>query len=473
VSADAARKTLTIGLVLGVTVMASSVMAVVTIAPRILADLGGLALYGWAFSAYLLAALFGTVWGGSLADRHGPARPFTAGLVIFAAGLVLAAIAPSMLHVVLARVLQGLGSGFVITCIYVAISLSYPDGERPRVLALLSTAWVVPALVGPALAGTVAEVASWRWVFGGLVPLTSLVALLTVPTFARLPGRRAVAAPARRRLVLAGLLAGGVGVALWSLSGPGPWWVRLGGALAAAAVVPRALASLTPPRTLRLGPGLGAVVAARGLAFAAFITVEVYLALMLTDVLGVSSAVTGVVIATGAISWSAGSWAQARIEAAGGHRSARVATLASRRDARVLVGSSVLAAGLAAQAGALGLAASLPGAALALALGGWLVGGAGIGFLHASSSALAFARAEIEGVEPGAVSSALLLSDNVSAATATGVGGALLTLATQAGAGLDVGLFLGFLAGYVAVGLSVTAASRIGAPPARPTAAPA
>jgi MFS family permease len=472
----ASRGMLTVGLVLGVTVMAFAGLAVVTIAPRVPADLGGLELYGWIFSAYLLAALFGTVWGGVDADRRGPARAFTVGLAAFALGLVLAAVAPSMLSVVLARVLQGVGGGAVITCIYVALTLAYPDAERPRILAFLSTAWVMPALVGPALAGAVAEAASWRWVFAGLVPLTVVVALLTLPSFSRLPPRPPTGASRGGRLLVAGVLAAAVGLGLWSLTAAAAWPLRvLAGGLALVAA-PRALAALTPPRTLRLGPGLGAVVAARGLLFAAFITVEVFLALMLTDVLSLSSAVTGVVIATGAISWSAGAWTQARLEARPGRAAsspwqARLAVLAERRHLRVSVGVAVLALGLVTQAAALAVGPERITLAVAVALAGWLVAGIGIGFAHATSSALAFARAEAEGVEAGAVSASLLLADNVAAATATGIGGALLASAAAAGAGLTTGVGLGFLTGYAAVGLSLLAARRIGGPTGPPTAA--
>jgi hypothetical protein len=473
------RGLLTLGLVLGVTVMAFAGLAVVTIAPRIPADLGGLELYGWVFSGYLLASLFGTVWGGQAADRSGPGRPFALGLAAFVAGLVLAVVAPSMPVLVVARVLQGLGGGAIITCIYVALSLAYRDADRPRVLAYLSSAWVVPALVGPALAGAVAEIASWRWVFVALVPIALVVAFLTVPTFARLPAPTASRSDGRRRLLVAGALALAVGLGLWALSGPGPALVRVLAGLVAVTSGPLALARLTPARTLRLGPGLGAIVPARGLAFGAFIAVEVYLALMLTDVLQYSSAVTGIVIAVGAISWSGGAWSQARLEAQrdrpargrwGGVRHA----LATRRHLRVLVGASVLAMGLLTQAAALTLAAVSTQGALLLSLAGWLAAGAGMGLAHSTSTALAFARAEAEGVEAGSVSSALLLGDNVAAATATGVGGALLALSSAAGWSLADGVLLGFAAGYGSMAIALVAAARIGpAPSAGAVAAPA
>ena len=469
-------RALTVGLVLGVTVTAFGALAVVTVAPRIPAELGGFERYGWIFSANLLATLIGTVWGGSQADRHGPGRAFVLGLAAFVLGSALGALAPSMTVVIVARALQGLGGGAVVTCIYVVVSIAYPDRARARVMALLSSAWVLPALLGPAAAGLVAELASWRWVFAALVPFASLVAFLTVPSFLGLVGRDtddviAGGASGRGRLLTASLLAVAVGAGLWALAGPAPGWLRLLVGATALVLAPQALARLTPPGTLWLAPGLASVVAARGLFFAGFITVEVYLALMLTDLLGLSSAVTGLVIATGALVWTAGSWAQARLD---GLRDAAPGTspwhaLAQRRERRVLLGASVLSVGLLLQLLALGLAepAALGTATvLAVALLGWSVAGVGIGFAHAGASVLAFERAELEGVEAGTVSAALQLADGVGAATATGVAGALLALLTP-GPGLAVGVSAAYAVGLAAAALSLLAAWRIGAKPTR------
>ena len=485
-------RALTVGLVLGVTVMAFGALAVVTVAPRIPAELGGFDRYGWLFSANLLATLVGTVWGGVQADRHGPSRAFLAGLVAVIAGSAVAAAAPTIDVVVAGRVLQGLGSGSVVTCIYVAVSVAYPDAARARVLALLSSAWVLPALIGPAAAGVVAELASWRWVFAALVPLAAVVAILTIPSFLALsarPARRHVeAAQARgtrgdRRVLVSLVLALGIGAGLWSASSGAPAPLRWLVAVVALGVALPSLARLTPVGTLRFAPGLASAVAARGLLFAGFISVEVYLALMLTEALGLSSTVTGLVIATGALVWTAGSWTQARLERA---RDAAAPapwsrTLGVRRDLRVRIGVAVLGVGVLTQVVALALAPSGgvaleggagPGAALLVAILGWALAGLGIGFAHASSSVLAFECAEREGVEAGAVSSALQLSDGVASAVATGVAGALLALLTPQ-AGLGVGLAAAYGVGAAAVALSLLAAWRIGAPPARsnPTAA--
>jgi MFS family permease len=101
---------LTVGLVLSITFVASEALAVVTVMPLVARDLGGLRLYGWVFSAFMLGSVVGIVAAGREADRRGPAIPFVAGLVLFGSGLAVAGLAPSMGVLVAGRVLQGLGA---------------------------------------------------------------------------------------------------------------------------------------------------------------------------------------------------------------------------------------------------------------------------------------------------------------------------------------------------------------------------
>ena len=180
------QRALTTGLVLSVTFIASEALAVITVMPVVARDLHGLALYGWVFSSFELASLVGIVVAGRDADRHGPARPFVAGLVLFSAGLLVAGLAPAMWVLVVGRVLQGLGAGAVPAVAYVAIGRSLREVQRARMMAVLSTAWVVPGVVGPGVAAVVAHLFGWRWVFLGLIPLVAVAGPIAVPALARL-----------------------------------------------------------------------------------------------------------------------------------------------------------------------------------------------------------------------------------------------------------------------------------------------
>jgi MFS family permease len=180
------RRALTSGLVLTITLVGFEALAVATVLPVVERDLGDLSLYGWVFSAYLLSSLVGTVVAGREADRRGPGPPFVAGCVLFAIGLVAGGLAPSMPLLVLARVIQGLGAGVIPSVAYAAIGRCYPASLHARMFAVLSTAWVVPALAGPALAGFIAHAFGWRWVFLGLVPLVGIAAAITLPALFRI-----------------------------------------------------------------------------------------------------------------------------------------------------------------------------------------------------------------------------------------------------------------------------------------------
>src|ERR1700759_5464201 len=105
------RGALTTGLVLTITFVASEALAVVTVMPVVARDLGGLRLYGWVFSAFMLGSVVGIVAAGREADRRGPAAPFVAGVVLLGSGLAVAGLAPSMDVLVAGRGLAGLRAG--------------------------------------------------------------------------------------------------------------------------------------------------------------------------------------------------------------------------------------------------------------------------------------------------------------------------------------------------------------------------
>ncbi|MGH3991945.1 MAG: MFS transporter, partial [Pseudonocardiaceae bacterium] len=168
------RRTTTAGLLLMVTMAAFEAMSVGTAMPTMVAELRGEALYSWPFTAFLAASVVGTVLSGRLSDTRGPRLPILGGPAVFGAGLVVAGAAPTMAVLLAGRVLQGLGAGMMIVAVYVLIALAYPERDRPAAFGAVSAAWVVPALVGPTIAGLVTEHASWRWVFLGLAPFVLL-----------------------------------------------------------------------------------------------------------------------------------------------------------------------------------------------------------------------------------------------------------------------------------------------------------
>lgn len=156
-------------------------LAVTTVMPAVSRDLGGEALYGLAFGMVFAAGMIGMVLAGSWADRRGPRHPLFAALLVFAAGLLLAGLAQSMPMLVLARAVQGIGGGALSVVIYVLVARIYPSALLPNVFAVFAAAWALPAVVGPFIAGMIAEQFHWRWVFLAVFLLLPLVLMLMLP----------------------------------------------------------------------------------------------------------------------------------------------------------------------------------------------------------------------------------------------------------------------------------------------------
>lgn len=402
---------LTVGLVATVTLAASEALAVATVLPLVARDLHGLALYGWVTSSFFLGTLVGLVVAGEEIDRRGPAAPFAAALVLFSAGLLVAGLAPAMWVVVVGRALQGFGAGGIPAVAYASIGRTIPDALRPRVFALLSTAWVVPGLAGPAAAAGVAHAFGWRWVFLGLLPLVALACVAPYRALRRI-GPPPEPTELGSRLLPAVGVAVGSGLALAALAERSLLSIAL--AAAAVAVGARPLRGLFPPGTLRARPGLPATVLARGLLTFGFFGADTFVPLALVEARGRSIALAGAALTAATLSWTAASWVQARL----------VHTWGPRRLVRL--GLAIVAAGIAGTAAAL-----LDAVPAELAVATWAVGGFGIGLAYSALS-LAVLREAPAGQE-GTASASLQLSDNLGVAFGAGLGGAAVAVAAAHG----------------------------------------
>ncbi|HEX3795498.1 MAG TPA: MFS transporter [Acidimicrobiales bacterium] len=432
-----ARRGLTVGLVLTVTFIASEALAVVTVMPLVARDLHGLALYGWVFSSFMLASLVGIVVAGRDADRHGPARPYITGLVLFTVGLLVAGTARSMAVLVVGRVLQGLGAGAVPAVAYVAIGRSLPASMQARMMAVLSTAWVVPGIVGPGLAAEVAHLFSWRWVFLGVVPLVALAGPLALPALVRL-GRPEAAAEAEHRVWDGIRTAAGAALFLGALNASN---VLAGIGLAASGLLigVASLRRLLPPGTLSARRGLAATIVSRGLLTFAYFGTDAYVTLTVATVRHHSTVMAGAVVTVSTLAWTVGSWIQARLN---NHWE-------GRRLVRLGLGCILL--------GTLGLIWQLhQGVPVAEAFVAWMVGSFGMGLAYAPISLMTL-RAAPAGRE-GWASASLNLADVLGVALGVGFGGAAVAIATRDAGAVTTGVAVAFgtaaLAGAVALCIS-------------------
>jgi EmrB/QacA subfamily drug resistance transporter len=139
--------------------------------PTIVSELGGLYLYSWVYSAYLLARAVALPVFGKLADIFRSRRLFIIAICIFLLGSVLAGLAQSMTQLILSRVLQGIGAGGNFALVYIVLAdVSSPE-DRGKTLSLGSFIWGLASVLGPTFGGFVVTYFSWRWIFFVNVPL--------------------------------------------------------------------------------------------------------------------------------------------------------------------------------------------------------------------------------------------------------------------------------------------------------------
>lgn len=439
------RRLLTVGLVLAVVVIAFDGLAITTAMPTAVRELGGLGGYGWVFSAFMLANVLGIALTGVRVDRAGPLGPLVAGAVCFALGLALGGVAPNMLALIGARAVQGFGAGALGAVVYAAVAAWYDEAERPSMLAMLSTAWVVPGLVGPSVAGVVTDYVGWRIVFFGLVPVVALAGGMCVVAFrAQTWKPSATEAPAPFGSAL--LVSGGVLVALAGLEARGP----MGPAVVAGGIVTAvvALRRLVPPGTLSARPGLPAAVAAVGLTSVAFFGAETFFPLLVTGLRAQPSTVAGLALTGASLSWTTGAWIQARE--------------APRRSRRglALVGLSILGLGIAGIGSAV-----VETVAMVWPIAAWTVAGLGMGIAYTTINLTVLEQAPDDA--QGTASASMQLMNVLGVALGAGLGGALIARATAEGWSEGAGFLLAIGMALVALVGALGVALRL---PARPPA---
>jgi MFS family permease len=423
---DPNRRGVTIGLIMTVTLIAFEGLAVSTIMPAVRADLGGYRLYGWAFSAFFLGSLVSTVLAGRAADRQGVGPPFTAGVALFAAGLAIGAAAPTMLTLVIGRAVQGLGAGAVSATATTTVARGYSPELRPRMFALMSTAWVVPGLIGPGISGVVADTIGWRWVFGGLLPILAVSAAIAVPRLQvlRPEPSAAVAAASSARASTAVLLAVATGVVLTGL-GERRIAVALPLIAIGAAGTVRALNRLLPAGTLRARRGLPSAVLLKGVLTFAFFGTDAYISLTVSAVRHRSVTFAGLALTAATLSWTAGAWINAR-------RGDRVAPRQT-----IALGFGLIVVGIVLMH--LSLFDAAPLATVVIA---WGVAGLGMGMAYQAVT-LAVLTEAAAGQE-GTASASQQLADLLGVATGTGVVGAIVALGAASGWHTATALRIGF-----------------------------
>ena len=213
---------------------------VATAGPTIIADLGGLSLYAWVFSAYILAQTVSLPVFGKLSDLYGRKRFFIFGLVLFMAGSVLSGASQNIDELIIFRGIQGIGSGAFFPIALAVVGVAFPPSMRGRLNGIFASVFGITAVIGPSAGSYIVQAINWRWIFYINLPLGVLSLILI---YLGIKESKSTAKPTIDYLGLSSLTAWVVLLMLGFLDGGStfPWYswqeyVSFGGAAALFAV---------------------------------------------------------------------------------------------------------------------------------------------------------------------------------------------------------------------------------------------
>lgn len=298
----------TLVLGLGMALFATNQFVVATILPTVLAELGGVDFYTWAFSLFAVGAIIGAASANALREAFGVRRAYAGAGFVLGLGLAGAALAPDMPTLVAWRLVQGIGGGAVASQSYGLIAIAYPPHLRSRILGVVSTMWGVATIMGPGFGAAFAAPGLWRGAFLSLLPLILLFILLVWRYVEGTGGHGRLSAIPYRRLgllVLAVLL-------LSSTSLTDALWLR--GVLIVVSVVfavltfkldARAEHNMFPRGVTAMTTELGALYWILYLGSIVLAIVNTYSTFYLQALHGVSPFVAGYLFAIQSIMWTA------------------------------------------------------------------------------------------------------------------------------------------------------------------------
>ena len=437
---DRDRIWVTLGAVALIFLAAIEALAVTTVMPVVSEALDGQSLYAVAFAGTLATSVIGMVAAGAWSDARGPRGALYVAVTLFVVGLLISGLATTMHQFLVGRLVQGLGTGGQTVALYVVVARLYPAHLHGRIFAAFAAAWVVPSMIGPFLAGAVAEYLDWRWAFLGVAVLTAAAFLMIA---VRLRGvDLGHGEPQDGRALITRLLLAVVVAVLAVVIGFSAdmdpvvgWPVALGAVI----VIAFAVLPLVPRRTLRAGPGLPSVVLMRGIAAGAFFAAEAYIPYLLMERYAFTATWAGVALMLAAFAWAGASALQGRYgERLGNHR------------------ITLISLGLILVAMVCVLVAALTGITPVVVIVGWAFAGGGMGLLYPRLTVLTLAYSDE--TNQGFNSSALSISDATGSAVAIALAG--LGVATLGGGAGAFGAVFAF--GIALVLLAVVPGLRLG-----------
>ncbi len=408
----------TAGVMLAIFLVALDTTVVSTAMPTIVGTLGGLGLYSWVFSSYLLTCTTTVPMYGRLADMYGRKPIFTVGAVLFLAGSALCGAASSMEQLIFFRAVQGLGAGAVLPVSLTVVGDIFPVERRAQIQGLFSAVWGVAAILGPVVGGALVDTISWRWVFYINLPFGAMSIALHHLFLRENVGRRGhridYLGTAALTLAVGILLLGLLEIGEAAL--PLPWWALVGASLLLLGLfMRREVASEEPLLPLTLFRNrIVAVSSAANFVIGATLTgLDSFVPASVQGVLGGTAVTAGLVLMPMSLSWVVGSVVGGRLILRHGYRP--TVTLGT---ALVLAGSVALLP--------VGEGTSLEYITVVM-----LVIGLGMGF--SATSFLVAVQAAVGWGERGAATASVQFFRSIGAAIGVAMMGALMNAALAQG----------------------------------------
>ena len=310
-----------VGIVLSIFLAAIESTVVATAMPTVVARLGGIRIYSWVFSGFLLTQTVAMPLWGRFSDLYGRRPIYLTGLMTFLIGSALSGAAQNMGQLIVFRMIQGLGAGALMTLGYTIIGELFGLERRARMQGYISSVWGVASLIGPWVGGMLTDYVSWRWVFYINLPIGAIAMAVLATTL------RGIPRPVRQPVVdWAGiaLFAAGVSAILLAIveaGRVGAWstidvvaLLGLGGLVLVGFVVVerRAAEPIVPPRLFKNRMVVAAVVT-RFLAGMAMFGALSFVPLFLQSVTGASATGAGLVLTPFVLGWVLTSVLSARL----------------------------------------------------------------------------------------------------------------------------------------------------------------
>jgi EmrB/QacA subfamily drug resistance transporter len=303
------------GIMLVIFLFAIDATIVSTSMPTIVARLGGLELYSWVFSIYMLTSALTTPVFGKLADLYSQRRLMLVGIGIFLIGSALCGAAQSMEMMIAARAIQGLGGGAIYALAFIIVGVLYPAEQRAKMQGIISGIWGLASIFGPLGGAVIVENWNWRWVFFVNLPLIGIATALIVIGLEEEHGQKRKPA---LDLTGAGMLLAGLLLIFYALAQSAHARQRLDAetvAVIALGIVllvvflfieRRAPEPIMPLDLFHIGLYKSSAAVATLASMGVFGAIS-YLPLYLQGVLGFAASGTGVVLLILSVGWTAGS----------------------------------------------------------------------------------------------------------------------------------------------------------------------